>query len=167
MCMPSFKKSKMCVNFKFPNMADKKKKKSAWRLLGLSHAALRRDRGICGCGCGCTITPSLFANVKFDLWSTEIGNLPARFAGVLSFAALFLLDVEHLVAAGAGVVRVFEVVHEEGDQTAAQHQPAAEHIAHEQADQIPSVCCSDTCHESGCRKPPAAWAAHPPAADEE
>lgn len=105
--------------------------------------------------------------MKIDLWSTEIWNIPARFAGVLSFAALFLLDVEHRVAAGAGVVRVFEVVHEEGDQAAAQHQPAAEHITYEQADQIPSVSCSDTCHESGRWKPPAARGAHPPAADEE
>lgn len=49
----------------------------------------------------------------------------------LSFAALFLLDVEHHVAAGAGVVRILEVVHEEGDQAAAQHQPAAKHMTFE------------------------------------
>lgn len=48
-----------------------------------------------------------------------------------SFAALLLLDVEHPVAAGAGVVRVLEVVHEEGDQAAAQHQPAAKHVTFE------------------------------------
>lgn len=52
---------------------------------------------------------------------------PADLRHLLSFAALFLLDVEHPVAAGAGVVRILEVVHEEGDQAAAQHQPAAKH----------------------------------------
>lgn len=51
------------------------------------------------------------------LWS-------ARLDCLLSFAALFLLDVEHPVAAWAGVVRILEVVHEEGDEAAAQHQPA-------------------------------------------
>lgn len=59
----------------------------------------------------------------------------ARLHRVLSFAALFLLNVEHPVAARAGVVRILEVVHEEGDQAAAQHQPAAEQRTFEQTSQ--------------------------------
>lgn len=45
---------------------------------------------------------------------------------LLSFAALFLLDVEHPLAAWTIVVRILEAVHEEGDEAAAQHQPAAQ-----------------------------------------
>lgn len=40
--------------------------------------------------------------------------------------------MEDLVAQGAGVVRILEVFHEKGDQTAADHQPAQdEDEAHE------------------------------------
>lgn len=61
---------------------------------------------------------------------------------LLSFAALLLLDVEHPVAAGAGVVRILEVVHEEGDQAAAQHQPAAEQRTFEHTSQSGRFPCT-------------------------
>lgn len=90
----------------------------------------------------------------------------ARLHRVLSFAALFLLNVEHPVAARAGVVRILEVVHEEGDQAAAQHQPAAEQRTFEQTSHTGWFPCN-TWHGGGCWKAPAASARHPPAADEE
>lgn len=93
------------------------------------------------------------------LWS-------ARLHCVLSFAALFLLNVENPVAARAGVVRILEVVHEERDEAAAQHQPAAQQRTFEQTSQTGGFPCS-TWHERDCGKAPAASARHPPAADEE
>lgn len=90
----------------------------------------------------------------------------ARLHRVLSFAAFFLLNVEHPVAARAGVIRILEVVHEEGDQAAAQHQPAAEQRTFEGISQTGWFPCN-TWHERGCGKAPAASARHPPAADEE
>lgn len=53
-------------------------------------------------------------------------------ASCLSFTTLPLLDVQHSVTAGARVVGVLKLVHEEGDEAAAQHQPEAdEEQAHE------------------------------------
>lgn len=53
-------------------------------------------------------------------------------ASCLSFTTLSLLDVQHSVTAGARVVGVLKLVHEEGDEAAAQHQSEAdEEQAHE------------------------------------
>jgi len=41
-----------------------------------------------------------------------------------SRTAFLLVHVENAFAPGAGVVGVFEVLHEEGDQTATEHKPA-------------------------------------------
>lgn len=50
----------------------------------------------------------------------------------VSFTALSLLDVQHSVTARARVVGVLKLVHEEGNEAAAQHQPEAdEEQAHE------------------------------------
>lgn len=77
----------------------------------------------------------------------------ARLCRVLSFAALFLLNVEQPLAARAGVVRILEVVHEEGDEAAAQHQPAAQQCTREQTGPT-GWFPRNTWQERGCGKAP-------------